>query len=89
MKFEWAVNNGSSPMAAWDLYLTGNDRPVRRMGTMYRIEDGTYVVLERGWESKPLMMDASLSLEDAQRAAKLLLCAGQVVDLPAGAGVTP
>lgn len=79
MKFEWAVNN-DSPLASWNLYLTGNDSgvkvKVRRMGTMYRIEDGTYVVLERGHESKPLMMDASLSLEDAQRAAKLLLCAG-------------
>jgi hypothetical protein len=75
MKFTWVVHDGS-PMASWNLYLMQGTTAMKRMGTMYRIEDGTYVVLERGWEAKPLLMDASLSLEDAQRAAKLLLCAG-------------
>lgn len=76
MKFEW-TESAYTMVKTWDLHLCSKDGVGRRrMGSLYRIEDGRYVVVERNYASDPIVLDADLSLEDAQRAAKLLICTG-------------
>lgn len=78
MKFEWIENEPWTQvlMESWSLWLMERERPIRLMGTLYRLEDKSYVLLERKGDATPYFLDADLSLEEAQRAAKLFLCVG-------------
>ncbi len=78
MKFQWTKNEPWTQvlMESWSLWLMEKERPIRLMGTLYRLEDKSYVLLERKGDAKPYLLDADLSLEEAQRAAKLFLCVG-------------
>lgn len=86
MKFQWMKNEPFTQelLESWTLWLVEQikirdqqtSRPRRRMGTLYQITDGSYVLLERNNEAKPLFLDADLTLDEAQRAAKLFLCVG-------------
>ncbi len=86
MKFQWVKNEPFTQelLESWTLWLVEQikirdqqtSRPLRRMGTLYQLEDKSYVLLERRNEATPYFLDADLSLEEAQRAAKLFLCVG-------------
>lgn len=86
MKFQWIKNEPFTQelLESWTLWLVEQikirdqqtSRPLRRMGTLYRLEDKSYVLLERKGNATPYLLDANLSLEEAQRAAKLFLCVG-------------
>lgn len=81
MKFQWIKNEPFTQelLESWTLWLCDvGGRPGGRMGTLYQLEDKSYVLLERNRESKPLALDDDLSLDEAQRAAKLFLCVGKI-----------
>ncbi len=85
MKFEWyeldaSVGDGR-PM--WQLHLTSTDRhgvthTKAIIGTMTKLRMA-WRIMERKPGSKPdfYWLDGDLSLEEAQRAAKLFLCVGR------------
>ena len=80
MKFEWKETDGSiadgRPM--WSLYLVWNDRSKRIIGTMTKLSRA-WRVMEINVGGKPdfYWLDNDLTLEEAQRAAKLFLCVGR------------
>jgi hypothetical protein len=79
MKFQWMKNEPFTQelLESWTLWLADKGgAPLRRMGTLYQLEDKSYVLLERKHEATPYFLDADLSLEEALRAAKLFLCVG-------------
>ena len=79
MKFQWIENEPFTQelLESWTLWLCDKGgRPGGRMGTLYQLEDKSYILLERKHEATPYFLDADLSLEEAQRAAKLFLCVG-------------
>lgn len=85
MKFQWYENEPFTQdlIESWSLWLADkSDRPLRIMGTMYKLEDGSYVIMERASknaskDTPPLLLDADLTLDEAQRAAKLFLAVGE------------
>ena len=77
MRFEW-FKDDSHPQHVWALYLIKNGRFVKDMGTLTRlprawriVENTIHTTPDKYW------LDGDLSLEDAQRAAKLFLCVGR------------
>jgi len=83
MKFQWVNAWGwetdiAKPQDVWTLFLMGNHLPVKRMGTLTKVR-GAWRVLEHRVSATPdkYWLDGDLSLEDAQRAAKLFLCVGR------------
>jgi hypothetical protein len=77
MRFEWIRRDGH-PQDIWALYLIKDGRFVKDMGTLTRLPRA-WRVLEHRVISTPdkYWLDGDLSLEDAQRAAKLFLCVGR------------
>lgn len=79
MKFMWSKNDPFTQelIESWTLWLCDKaSQPRRRFGTLYKTETH-YVILERGKEEMPLVLDGHLTLDEAQRAAKLFLCVGE------------
>lgn len=78
MKFEWyqapTVNNTTT----YTLWLMYGDRPMRAMGSMLKLPRA-WKIMEVNVGGKPdfYWLDGDLSLEEAQRAAKLFLCVGK------------
>jgi hypothetical protein len=77
MRFEW-FKRDFHPQHVWALYLIKNGRFVTDMGTLTRlprawriVENTRHTTPDKYW------LDGDLSLEDAQRAAKLFLCVGR------------
>ncbi len=84
MKFEWIENEPWTQelLESWSLWLMDKARPVKMMGILYQLPTG-YVIREpisrtyrTAEEQAVYRLDADLSLEEAQRAAKLFLCVG-------------
>lgn len=84
MKFQWYEANAwgsSAPM--WQLHMVKSDahgceQTVSILGTLTKL-NRAWRIMERKTYVKPDMywLDGDLSLEDAQRAAKLFLCVGR------------
>ena len=80
MKFEWheldASFNDGRPV--WGLYLVQAGQFKKLMGTMTKLSRA-WRIIERRPDTKPdfYWLDGDLTLEDAQRAAKLFLCVGR------------
>lgn len=85
MKFEWyeveSIWSGDKPL--WQLHLTSTDAHGIKhtkaiIGTMTKLRMA-WRIMERKPDSKPdfYWLDGDLSLEEAQRAAKLFLCVGR------------
>lgn len=84
MKFEWfelgPVWGGDHPM--WQLHMVSTDGGITHtkaiLGTMTKLRNA-WRIMERRPGSKPdfYWLDGDLSLEEAQRAAKLFLCVGR------------
>lgn len=90
MKFQWFKNEAFTQelIESWTLWLCDKaGAPRRRFGTLYKTETH-YVIMERGNEETPMVLDKHLTLDEAKRAAKLLLVCGQAVALPVGVGET-
>jgi hypothetical protein len=80
-KFTWTKNEPwtQEMLDSWNLWLADKaGTPRRCMGTMYQLHDNSYVILERGKEKRPMVLDAGLSVDEAKRAAKLFICVGEV-----------
>jgi hypothetical protein len=77
MRFEW-FRWDFHPHDVWTLYLVKNGRFVKDMGTLTKLR-GAWRVAENTIHTTPdkYWLDGDLSLEDAQRAAKLFLCVGR------------
>ena len=75
MNIAWSEELNDS----WDLMLADKAGVFRRrLGTLYRIDDGGYAVVPRdATVADTLFLDSHLSVDDAQRAAKLLICVGE------------
>lgn len=81
-KFKWFKNESwtQEMIESWGLWLTDKrENPYLPLGTLYQLEDKSYVILERGKEKRPMVLDAGLSLDEAKRAAKLFMCVGEAV----------
>ena len=80
MKFEWRQLDTSihDDRPIWGLYLVGDATYARLFGTMTKLSRA-WRIMERKPGSKPdfYWLDSGLSLEEAQRAAKLFLCVGR------------
>ena len=80
MKFEWreldASFNDGRPL--WGLYLVRAGQFKKLMGTMTKLSRA-WRIMEHRPNSKPdfYWLGNDLTLEDAQRAAKLFLCVGR------------
>jgi len=80
MRFEW-FRYDFHPQDVWTLFLMGNHLPVKRMGTLTKVR-GAWRVVENTRHTRhttpdKYWLEGDLSLEDAQRAAKLFLCVGR------------
>lgn len=84
MKFEWIENEPWTQelMESWSLWLMEKERPIKMMGILYQLPTA-YIIREavsRTYgttkDQAVYRLDADLSLEEAQRAAKLFLCVG-------------
>lgn len=88
MKLEWVKNKPWTQelIDSWNLCVVKEirirDVDARKiqanLGTLYQTETG-YIILERGNEQNPYILDGDLTLDEAQRAAKLFLCVGEKV----------
>ncbi len=81
-KLKWFKNEDFAQelIQSWGLWVTDKfNAPYLPLGTLYQLEDKSYVILERGKEKRPMVLDAGLSLDEAKRAAKLFMCVGEAV----------
>ena len=74
MKLEWHEHT----TVMWSLYLMENSRRVKLLGTMARLPRA-WKIIERTSKRTPdaYWLDGDLTLEEAQRAAKLFLMVGR------------
>lgn len=80
MKFEWSETDSSiaDGRPVWNLYAKWNDRSKRIIGTMTKLNRAWRVMdINPGRKPDFYWLDGDLSLEEAQRAAKLFLCVGR------------
>ena len=77
MRFEW-LKYDFHPQDIWTLFLIKDGRFVKDMGTLTKVR-GAWRVVESTIHTTPdkYWLDGDLTLEDAQRAAKLFLCVGR------------
>lgn len=77
MKFEWEEYAADGHLL-WNLYIKWGDRSQRVIGTMTKLRTA-WRIMEHRPNNKPdfYWLDGGLSLDEAQRAAKLFLCVGR------------
>lgn len=77
MRFEW-FKRDFHPQHVWALYLVNRHLRVTEIGTLTKLR-GAWRIVENTIHTTPdkYWLDGDLSLEDAQRAAKLFLCVGR------------
>lgn len=80
MKFEWHEIHDrlGDGRPAWGLYMVHKDRYQRVIGTITKLSRAWRVMdINPGKQPDFYWLDGDLTLEDAQRAAKLFLCVGR------------
>lgn len=92
MKFEWkeaqSWDDSGNQAGVWNLYLMSNKHFNKHGEALASKRMGTLFKLRRAWKIKSSQwslgdkpdeywLDADLTLEEAQRAAKLFLCVGR------------
>lgn len=78
MKFEWTQNVPWTQElhGSWTLRLMDKDRVIKRMGNLCDVNHH-YVVVSAGTFETVGVLGKHLTLDEAKRAAKLLLCVGE------------